>query len=228
REEEDDWRSHASFASRAKHYERRPHRDGRRHDARRHGGRHDHDEQVDERASTQPKIVMPTFTGTDPDAWLSRAVQFFEINDVPRYERVQIAAYHLDGEANVWWQWVMHKNHGEYMRWRDFKKELITRFGSSDYHDYNEALSRIKQVGSLREYQKEFERIASRVRDWPESALVGTQPAAIQPALPAPPQQAQHRNKRKWRGRDDRRNRRPGAPPQAAPPVPQPPAICAT
>ncbi|CAA0825704.1 Unknown protein, partial [Striga hermonthica] len=123
---------------------------------------------------TRPKIVMPTFTGTDPDAWLSRAVQFFEINDVPRYERVQIAAYHLDGEENVWWQWVLHKNHGEHMRWRDFDRKLITRFGSSDYHDYNEALSRIKQVGSMREYQKEFERIASRVRDWPESTLVGT------------------------------------------------------
>ncbi|CAA0825705.1 Unknown protein, partial [Striga hermonthica] len=88
--------------------------------------------------------------------------------------KVQIAAYHLDAEANIWWQWVLHKNQGEHMRWRDFERELIMRFGSSDYHDYNEALSRIKQVGSLREYQKEFERIASRVRDWPESALVGT------------------------------------------------------
>ncbi|CAA0843031.1 Unknown protein, partial [Striga hermonthica] len=135
---------------------------------------HDRNDPRDDRAGTRPKIIMPTFTGTDPDAWLSRAVQFFEINDVPRYERVQIAAYHLDGEANVWWQWVVHKNHGEHMRWRDFEKELITRFGSSDYHDYNEALSRIKQVGSLRDYQKEFERIASRVRDWPEAALVGT------------------------------------------------------
>ncbi|CAA0811148.1 Unknown protein, partial [Striga hermonthica] len=136
REEDDDWRSHAMYASHATHDEQRPHRDGRRRDARRHEGCHDRDEQLDERASTRPKIVMPTFTGIDPDAWLSRAVQFFEINDVPRYERVQIVAYHLDGEANVWWQWVMHKNHGEYMGWRDFEKELITRFGSSDYHDY--------------------------------------------------------------------------------------------
>lgn len=39
--------------------------------------------------------------------------------------------------------------------------------------DYDEALSRVKQTDSLREYQKEFERIATRVR-WPEKALVGT------------------------------------------------------
>ncbi|CAA0810409.1 Unknown protein, partial [Striga hermonthica] len=181
RADEDDWQSNASYASRATRDEPRVRRDDRERrdeDRRRREGRndrrHERDDPRDDGAGTRPKIVMPTFTGTDPDAWLSRAVQFFEINDVPRYERVQIAAYHLDGEANVWWQWMMHKNHGEYIRWRDFEKELITRFGSSDYHDYNEALSRIKQVGSLRDDQKEFERIASRVRDWPEAALVGT------------------------------------------------------
>ncbi|CAA0824986.1 Unknown protein, partial [Striga hermonthica] len=195
REEDDDRQSYASYASRATHDERRARRDdrehyneGRRRDERRdegHARYHDRDDPRDERASMRPTIVMPTFTGTDPDAWLSRAVQFLKINDVPRYERVQIAAYHLDGEANVWWQWVVHKNHGEHMRWRDFEKELITRFGSSDYHDYNEALSRIKQVGSLKDYQKEFERIASRVRDWPEAALVGTFVGGLKAGLAA-------------------------------------------
>ncbi|CAA0830167.1 Unknown protein, partial [Striga hermonthica] len=134
---------------------------------------HYRDERREERAYTRPKIIMATFTGVDPDAWLSRATQYFEINDVPRYERVQFAAYHLDGKANVWWQWILHKNHDEHMRWRDFERELITRFGSSVYYDYDEALSKIKQAGSLWDYQREFERIASRVRNWPESALVG-------------------------------------------------------
>lgn len=31
-------------------------------------------------------------------------------------------------------------------------------FGPSKYNDYDEALSHIKQMGTLREYQKEFER----------------------------------------------------------------------
>ncbi|CAA0834125.1 Unknown protein, partial [Striga hermonthica] len=140
-------------------------------DRRTHGHRHHREEHV----RARPKITMPTFEGTYPDAWLSRAMQFFEINEVPTSERVQIAAYYLDGEANTWWQWVSHvyKNKGEQIKWRDFEKELITRFGSSDYFDYDEVLTRIRQTGSLRDYQKEFERIASRVRDWPESALVG-------------------------------------------------------
>ncbi|CAA0834159.1 Unknown protein, partial [Striga hermonthica] len=144
----------------------------------RHNGewRHHGDRQNREESThTRPRITMPTFEGTDPDAWLSRSMQFFEINEVHKSERVKIAAYYLDGEANTWWQWVSHvyKNKGEQIRWRDIEKELITRFGSSDYFDYDEAFSRIRQTGSLRDYQKEFERITSRVRDWPESALVG-------------------------------------------------------
>ncbi|CAA0830134.1 Unknown protein, partial [Striga hermonthica] len=40
-------------------------------------------------------------------------------------------------------------------------------------HNKHEALTRIRQTGSVRDYQKEFERLACRVRGWPESALVG-------------------------------------------------------
>ncbi|CAA0815832.1 Unknown protein, partial [Striga hermonthica] len=50
---------------------------------------------------------------------------------------------------------------------------LLTRFGTSNYHNYNEALTRIRQIGNLRDYLKEFERLACRVRGWPETVLVG-------------------------------------------------------
>lgn len=49
----------------------------------------------------------------------------------------------------------------------------MARLGPSKYTDYNETLSHIKKLGTLREYQKEFKRIAHRVRDLPEKALVG-------------------------------------------------------
>ncbi|CAA0822644.1 Unknown protein, partial [Striga hermonthica] len=70
---------------------------------RHHGGRrtHGHRHRREERAEVRPKITMPTFEGTDLDAWLSRAMQFFEINEIHKSERVQIAAYYLDGEANI-------------------------------------------------------------------------------------------------------------------------------
>lgn len=49
----------------------------------------------------------------------------------------------------------------------------MAHFGPSEYINYNGALTHIKQTGSLRDYLREFERLASRVKDWPEAAVVG-------------------------------------------------------
>ncbi|CAA0808261.1 Unknown protein, partial [Striga hermonthica] len=123
----------------------------------------------------KPRITLSTFTGSDPDAWLHRAVQYFELNETDGPDRVRYAAYYLDGEANVWWQWLtrIYRKRQQIITWDVFERELLTRFGTSDYHNYNEALTRIRQTGSLREYIREFERLAFRVRNWPEDALVG-------------------------------------------------------
>ncbi|CAA0820322.1 Unknown protein, partial [Striga hermonthica] len=123
----------------------------------------------------KPRITLSTFTGSYLDAWLHRAVQYFEHNETNGPDRVRYAAYYLDGEANVWWQWLtrIYRKRQQIITWDVFERELLTRFGTTDYHNYNEALTRIRQTGSLREYSREFERLACRVRDWPEEALVG-------------------------------------------------------
>lgn len=53
-------------------------------------------------------------------------------------------------------------------------EELWARFGLIKCEDYDEALSRVKQTGSLRDYQKEFERLGNKIRSWTQKALVGT------------------------------------------------------
>ncbi len=50
--------------------------------------------------------------------------------------------------------------------WEAFEKELHARFGPIDYEDFEEALSPIWQNGTLRGYQKEFERLAAESFDW--------------------------------------------------------------
>jgi hypothetical protein len=67
---------------------------------------------------------------------------------------VSLASFHLEGEANQWWQWVrrMYIEEGQIMTWETFEDELWARFGLTEYEDFDETLSRIKQVGSLRDY----------------------------------------------------------------------------
>ncbi|KAL8491072.1 hypothetical protein ACS0TY_022916 [Phlomoides rotata] len=71
-----------------------------------------HDEELDKRYQLggdecrkgQPKLICPTFNGTDLISWLSRANQYFELNEIEREDKVRYAAYYLEGEANMWWQ----------------------------------------------------------------------------------------------------------------------------
>lgn len=55
-----------------------------------------------------------------------------------------------------------------------FEKEILVRSGPTEYEDYDEALSRVKQKGTLQEYQKAFEKLANRLVGWPQKALIGT------------------------------------------------------
>ncbi|KAA8524177.1 hypothetical protein F0562_010393 [Nyssa sinensis] len=122
------------------------------------------------------KMDFPKFSGDDPTKWLSRASQYFEFQETVEEQKVALASFHLEGEANQWWQWLkqVQRDEGLEITWSLFEREIMTRFGPTEYECFDEALSRVKQTGTLRDYQREFERLANRVAGWPQSALIGT------------------------------------------------------
>ena len=69
------------------------------------------------------------------------------------------------------------------MTWAVFEEELWARFGPTNGEDFDEALSHIRQVGSLREYQQEFEKLGNRVHGWTPKALVGTFMGGLKPEV---------------------------------------------
>ena len=69
------------------------------------------------------------------------------------------------------------------MTWNVFQNEIWARFGPIECEDFDEALSKVKHKGSLREYQKEFERLGNRVQGWPQKALVGTFMGGLKPEI---------------------------------------------
>lgn len=64
-----------------------------------------------------------------------------------------------------------------------FENEVRIRFGPPALEDFDEALSRIKQTGTFRDYQREFEKLGSRVRGWTPKALVGTFIGGLKPEI---------------------------------------------
>ena len=53
-------------------------------------------------------------------------------------------------------------------------KELWAHFRPTGCEDFDEALSKVRQIGSLRDYQKEFERLGNQVHGWSQKPLVGS------------------------------------------------------
>ena len=69
------------------------------------------------------------------------------------------------------------------MTWALFEEEQWAWFGPNECEGFDEALSRVEQVGSLWDYQKEIEKLGNRVQGWTQKALVGTFMGGLKPGI---------------------------------------------
>lgn len=92
------------------------------------------------------KLEFPRYSGDDPTEWFHRVAQFFDYQGTLDNQKVSLASFHLEGEANQWWQWMnrTYKEESRIITWDNFEEELWARFGPTDCEDFDEALSRVK------------------------------------------------------------------------------------
>lgn len=97
------------------------------------------------------KLEFPCYSGDDPTEWFNCVTQFFDYQETTDDRRVVLASFHLEGEANQWWQWLRraYQEDKQIVTWKAFVEELWARFGLTECKDFDEALSRVKQTGSL-------------------------------------------------------------------------------
>jgi hypothetical protein len=132
-----------------------------------------------DRNHTNLKLNFPTYAGEgeDPTGWIFKAEQYFEFQNIDAPQRVQLASFHLSNVALHWYRWYT-KNRGQ-LRWNEFVKALLHRFGQTDYEDPSKALSRLKQTTTVNAYQEAFEKLSHKVDDLPEKILVGCSIAGL-------------------------------------------------
>jgi hypothetical protein len=118
------------------------------------------------KGSTVPKVTkldFPRYCGDeDPTSWICRVEQFFEFHDTNEEEKLSLAAYHLDSDAQLWYQ-IFRGGRTEELTWDTLKEGLNARYGPTLYEDFFGDLSKLKQIRSVRDYQVQFERLLSRV-----------------------------------------------------------------
>lgn len=71
-----------------------------------------------------------------------------------------MVGYHLDSDVQLWFQRFKHRREG--VNWEVFKYELHLRYGPSRYQNFFGDLTKLKQTGSIRDYQMEFDHLLHR------------------------------------------------------------------
>ena len=104
--------------------------------------------------------------------WIYKAEQFFWYQGTAPNEKVVLASFHLQDDALEWYQWYEQTQPN--VTWEELTQALCVRFGPSDYEDFDEALAKLRQTGTVREYKMQFERLAAWVHNWLETALLGS------------------------------------------------------
>lgn len=117
-----------------------------------------------------PKLQLIPFDGQDPLDWVFQADQFFLFYQIPLDQRLSMAAFYMKGEALSWFKWMY--NNGQLTSWSSFTHALELRFGPSSYDNYQAELFKLKQTGSVSDYQSNFEKLCNRVYGLSPDALL--------------------------------------------------------
>lgn len=124
-----------------------------------------------ETSNTNPwHIKFPKFSGDDPNGWIYKAGQYFYRNQIDESQWLNIASYNIEEEALQFYRWF-NNTRGQFS-WKDLTIRLLQRFGPKEFEDPAGALSKLRQTGTVTEYQKEFERLSNLVHGLSEEFLV--------------------------------------------------------
>ncbi|XP_058755573.1 uncharacterized protein LOC131628770 [Vicia villosa] len=119
----------------------------------------------------QPAI--PTHSaqaGGSTSEWLFQADQFFSFYNLPPENRLSLISFYMKGDALGWFKW-MHQNH-LLTDWISFTRALELRFGPSTFENHQAELFKLKQTGSVMEYQTKFEQLGNQVVGLPPLAIL--------------------------------------------------------
>lgn len=117
------------------------------------------------------KIEFPSFDGSNSvKGWGFQAEQFFVMNQTLPEAMAQVASMHLKGEALQWLEFYM-RGRDRWPCWKDFYSDICMRFDLASHERPWVDLKNVVQLGSVLDYQREFERVKAKV-DIPEEVAI--------------------------------------------------------
>ncbi|XP_019053919.1 PREDICTED: uncharacterized protein LOC109114927 [Nelumbo nucifera] len=107
------------------------------------------------------RLEFPSYSGSgDPLGWLYHYEQFFRNQRTEEKDKVSLVAFHMTDEAQLWFYRVEQEEPG--LNWDQFKSYCLLRFGPPLTSNPLGELINLKQIGTVVEYQRQFQTLLAR------------------------------------------------------------------
>lgn len=118
------------------------------------------------------KLEFPRYNGEeDPTSWICRADQFFNFHQTAEEDRVPLASFNMEGDAQLWYQ-ILKKKRTQ-VSWDEIKEGLHSRYGPNKFQDFHGEFSKLQQSETVKDYQTQFERLLIRIGTLEEEHQIG-------------------------------------------------------
>ncbi|XP_024196010.1 uncharacterized protein LOC112199194 [Rosa chinensis] len=117
----------------------------------------------------QMLLEFSSFGGGDPVEWLNKAEQYFEFYQIPEERKLSIATMHLTDKASD--RWYMFRHEFPHT-WQGLADLLMREFSSYNRSEYQAALARMSQTGSVEHYKEQFTKLSRRAPRFPPEVLL--------------------------------------------------------
>ncbi|KAL0373214.1 UNVERIFIED_CONTAM: Retrovirus-related Pol polyprotein from transposon.6 [Sesamum calycinum] len=128
-----------------------------------------------------PKLTLPPFDGSNPLDWVFQAEQFFTFYQVPQDHRLDLISFYMQGDALSWFKWMFTNRH--LSSWDAFIRSLELRFGPSSFNNHEAMLFKLRQHGSVTDFQAEFKRLCNRVVGLPPESILNYFISGLRPNI---------------------------------------------
>ncbi|GJS54160.1 ty3-gypsy retrotransposon protein [Tanacetum coccineum] len=105
-------------------------------------------------------LDVPKFSSVDPESWIFAINEYFSLINTPANQRLRIMGFNLEGATAEWFRWMTRNFF--ITTWSRFEESVKNCFGPSKYEDPHGALLKLLQLGTVEDYQREFEKLMNR------------------------------------------------------------------
>nr|GFB23968.1 hypothetical protein [Tanacetum cinerariifolium] len=89
-----------------------------------------------------PKILLPTFDGSNPLDWVFQAENYFTYYAIPPNQRIPLFVFYFTGDALSWYKHL--SNNHLLGTWQEFTRALEILFGPSTYENHQATLFKLR------------------------------------------------------------------------------------